>query len=264
MLQSDYMKKTLLLLIAFFITNFTYYAQCNLTQPPVFRGLKLNMSIGEVDKSFEIVNKVAVNTAQIKKGEIIFSDVQYNLRFDNDKLTAFTAIYNKITFTTIKEFTATLTQSLKLPDEWQLLPSITSIKELENNYRYAVVELNFSQKELKRSKELLESGVISKLQVDNAQDRVTYAQKEVDKTNPKLIELIKLKEQKENLQKIYKEKHPEVVSVQNQIDRLTNEINSLFSAKQLLECNGFSMTAYFSNYKPMLDVFVNSKKPFKP
>jgi hypothetical protein len=292
-------------ILLLFLFSLSINAQCNLTAKTlVLREIKLNQNISNLNSRFVIINKIT--NGNIKTGIIIFDDAEYSLTFTDDVLTKINVKYTDSGFTNLFDFQKSLSDSLRLPTIWDI-PSIPSKNDLQklgkspkneiygipssvpsyvpttkteeyegsarfidNNlltYRTVKVNLELAQKEYDRAARLFESGDVDKYFVDSRKAKLEFYQIAMIETSPQLIKLDELYNQKENLLKLFKEKHPDVVAKQNEIDRLRDSIN--FSNKRniaeesVLTCKDFVLTASFNGKTPTLEVSAIKMKPLK-
>lgn len=87
------------------------------------RGIKIGMTIAEVEKQYEIVNKKDSEDG-FKVGVIRFKEAYYTLYFMNGSLHSLKAVYQK-SFGSDEEFTEQLSKSLNLPNSWRKIDSIS-------------------------------------------------------------------------------------------------------------------------------------------
>lgn len=120
------MKNLSLLFILLLFSASAAFAQnteCKLTlnEVPTIRGLRLNMSLSELEKKSALVNKKETDRGEIE-GVIRFDDnTLYNLAFVNNRLYRIYATYpafvNK--FSSVKDFVAILSKNFGFPDNWK-------------------------------------------------------------------------------------------------------------------------------------------------
>lgn len=282
------MKSSLLLTILALMFSSPVFSQCNLTQANIsFRGINLGDLISDLDRNFEIIDKKGDVDSLTKTGTINFDDVSYKLSFYNNKLISIKAIYETKEFQDISQFIIALNQSFKLPEEWQSAndqKSLESRRSSEINGDILKIEVNAANRELKRATELLESGLISRSEYDKSKDRVEAAQSNYDKwlkenpinpdssTYSQLVkDLAEWKTKKDNLLKLYREKHPDVMEAQVRIDKINEQIAALKQNKTVVRrliCKDFEMIASLDIDKsPSLETKIKTlvkSSSFKP
>jgi hypothetical protein len=252
-------------------------AQCSLTAKTlVLREIKLNQHISDLNNRFEIVKKST--EGNIKNGVIVFKDAEYLLTFTSDVLTKINIQYIDSDFTDFFEFKKSLTDSLRLPHVWDI-PAISnkSLQRAENSandidnllksYRILKVSLSLAERELKRSNELLETGVVSRAYVNAQEETLFEHRKQLANVLTEIIKLDELYSKRETLSKEYKELHPAMVSLKIEIERLRDSIDfsqNLSNDESTLTCKDFVLTASFSRKTPFLEVTTFKPKQEKP
>lgn len=111
------MKKLLFLSFIVAVLSVSGFAQCNVAAKDLsLRGIRLNMTIAEVEKLYELVAKKDLEVG-VKSAVVRFSDVFYRLSFMEGKLHEIDAFY-ETEFVDTNQFVTALSVDLPLKIEY--------------------------------------------------------------------------------------------------------------------------------------------------